>query len=449
MVKIKSKTIKIFLFSLFFELSLFILYYLFFKETNMSKSDFFLILLSSIIVAIAISDISAIGIKADNLFFLVFYGIVYLNQFDISEYQLPKDGQDLYYLSIGPILFGLILRLSEKRKIIRKDKYNENGWKKSDGWKYIAIVYTMVMVYLYSKTGIRFFSGGFYSGQEAAYIVPGLSGVSYILSYMLLMQTPNMQRKEKILIIGMLVMTQGVFGVHRGEIMRIFIYVLISYMCSQKENLINKKNISRIIIVLFVLVIFFGVTGNYRQNTIYEAENAMTKFSITNKIKSRIDSSIINWIYAYTAINIDVLKNSILMMPSDKNARMELVYLPIKRLVGGNRSVEEYYSYIGFGDFAGINASTFIKPYIYDMGKMFFVEMIVAAIIYGFFLRYSKKYSKGTYYFILMLIALTIFGDYMFSPNRFYAIVASLMFDRFRERLGYVNEKRLFNIVRT
>ncbi|KAI4443426.1 hypothetical protein C824_005961 [Schaedlerella arabinosiphila] len=448
MISIKSKAIKIFLFGLFFELSIFMLYCFFLKETCMSQSDFFLIMLSSIFTSGAMSNISTVGIKADNLFFLVFYGIVYLNQFDISQYQLPKDTQDFYYLSIGPILFGFFLRLSESRKKNRIDQYNEGGRKKSNGWKYIAIAYIVIMGYLYSKTGIRFFSGGFYSGQETDYIVPGLSGISYILSYMLLMQTPNMQRKEKILIVGMLVMTQGVFGVHRGEMMRIFIYIFISYMCSKKENLINKKNISKIIVVLLVLVIFFGVVGNYRQNTIYEAENAITTFSITKKIKSRIDSSIINWIYAYTAINIDVLKASISMIPSNKNVKIEFVFLPLDRLINGNSSVEEYYSRIDFGGISGINATTFLEPYIYDMGKLFFVELLIAGIVYSLFLIYSKKYSRGTYYFIIMLISLTVFGDYMFSPNRFYAIIASLVFERCIERLENINEKRFFDIVR-
>lgn len=406
---------------------LYCLYYFFLKINNISFTDGLLVLLSIIILSNAFYSICGNGIRTDNLFYISFYLAVLLNQFDISAYQVSKDWELLYYLTGGPLVFGGMLYLAEKKLTIVNDDNDSNI--KVNAKYCLFGLYFLLKMYMISKTGIRILSTNLNPEEEYLYIIPGLSGLVLIMYYIILMQSIKEKGKKKLLIISLLILFEGVFSGHRGEIMRILLFVVLDYAIREGKRIVNKKNVKRIAMIMLSIICMFGIMGEYRQSVIYQAANATQAFSMPLKIQSRIDNSVICWFYAYTGFNIEVLNRTIKIM-DECSYKMESIMLPITRVMSGTVAVEAYYQSMAFGDYGGINAATFLKPYIIDMGYFYFIELLFAGMIYYRLVRYAKRNSYSSYIFILMLISLVIFGDYMFSVDRFYALISNIIFER-------------------
>lgn len=451
-VKLTFNAIKKSILIFIFLMSFYVIYYVTLKKNILSGSDIVLIIMSVSIMSVSICSIFDNGIRTDNIFFLSFYTIVYLNQFDISDFQEPKGGQILYYLSLGPILFGLLFQLAEN--IPNRISIIENQFEcqhKKDSWKYVLVVYLFLKLILLSHTGIRFFLTDYNSESESLYTIPGLSGLISILYYVLLMQTMNLKGKKRVSIILLVTLFEGVFQAHRGEIMRIALFVLLGFAIKKGRTVLNRNNVKILGILLCLIIVFFGIAGQYRQNVIYTAAGATQAFSISLKLRSRINNPIICWFYMYTGFNIEVLRNSVESLESGSN-RFGIILLPLVRIIQGNSKIEDYYQRMAFGDFGGINAATFLKPYIVDMGNWYFIELLVGGAIYIILIRYSLKKSISSYVFILLLVSLSLFGDYMFSVNRFYALIANLIYERMmilRSKENITHEKRFSYPLRT
>ena len=152
--------------------------------------------------------------------------------------------------------------------------------------------------------------------------------------------------------------------------------------------------------------------------------------AISNLLESRTDNMVINWAYGYTGINFDVLKQE--FIEKEKTEEFKALFLPVIRILGGNKAIEEYNKTINTRGLNDFNASTFLSYYIRELGLFYFIDVILTALIVilldwlcclvGF---------KGGRLFLLMMTALTFFGNYYIMPNLFFTMIIGIIYYAF------------------
>ena len=168
-------------------------------------------------------------ITYDAIYCLSYFGSLILNLLLLSPYQEPKTLADIYYLCIGPIILLIIMNYIEK-------KYAFNISLERYALKiehiftvFLFILYLSTKVYIYYNTGIRLFDGNLNDLEMNRYIIPGISGISDIVMYLLLMQLPCLQNKSRIIVIMSVMLLSGLLLAKRGNICRIIIFISITY----------------------------------------------------------------------------------------------------------------------------------------------------------------------------------------------------------------------------
>lgn len=364
--------------------------------------------------------------------FIILYGIsLVVNTFHLSSMQTVKTIADFYYLFFGGFLFSLFLLWGEKQN--KRGIIDTKIYLSADMVADVLLVlYVLLYINIFSRTGIRLFSGQYISKQTPSFIIPGASGAAAMLTWVLLMLIPKVKTYKKILIVGITILFSGIFMFKRGDIMRILMFTILYYMFDNKKKIFSTKFLKNIVFILLTLIIVFFSLGNLRTKMRGSGTETESDISIDNLIKGNVKMGNAGWIYAYTAINFDVLKLYYTESPENK---FSTLLLPIKRISGGNKSVEDFInrpSDLMKRGINGLNGATFLSNYVLDLGILFILEIAVLGFIVAFLIRITKYYScTGPYIFILLLTAITVMGDYYTVPNYVYSLCVGIVLDVF------------------
>ena len=375
-----------------------------------------IVILSTLITCLAAISIKVQGIFLYNVFLCSFFGVLIFNNFNISALQMEKTITDIYYYFCGPLVFAGILYLFERKKI----KHYFSGFQLNPNLLGGVIAGLCIIFYLrvFSMTGIRAFGNEWLSSQSSNYVIQGSSGMSNLFMWLCLMMVPVVNKKLKIILI-IIPFSCAFLSASRGDVMRIALYLLLMWMASVGKKIVTKRNTRKFMIIVAIILVFFSEYGNYRQ------EKRGWSSTIGYMLQSKVDNDVINWAYAYSAINFDVLK---LYTLSEPTMEIELLYTPIMRITEGVDAVENYYNSMYISGLHGFNAATFLSYFIKETGYFYFFQVAILAIIVGIMNKICLSINfKGGHIFLLMLTILNVFGNYYLIVSLLYSLIAGMI----------------------
>jgi len=377
--------------------------------------NFILYVFSLSIFLYAIFSIRANNLNTYNVFLFFYFFALFFNTLNLSFKQFEKTVLDVYFYLLPPLIVFLFLFLFENLKVY---KLKFKGILKIDVTTvYILILFMYIAIKLYIGfvVGFRIYDYNdlsiIPSGDK--YTIPGLSGVSALLQWLLIILIPYVKKRYVVVSVISIIILSGIMNVKRGDIIRIMIFILLYYIFIEIQlKKLDMNKVKNIFLGIIVGIVIFVLFGEYR----LEARGG-TESLIIEYLGSRIDSVTVSWLYSYFSFNFEILKKYYEFIPT---------YQPdhLLELFGANLNHEQ----IGLETtISGFNASTFISPFILDYGYFYFFEVYFFAFFIGVLIYIIKKIDfVGLYIFILMLMALMVFGDYLINRAMFVTIIVSI-----------------------
>lgn len=419
--KIKKKV----LFVIIVCLLLYMIYAILFPQTNIKARNYVLFLIAVLLAGYGFLDILKNGVRINNAFLTCYFIFLALNNLNLSRLQKAKELIDMYYLLIGPIIFFIITRMFDHAKIRRNIMAKQKC--PPDLIAVCLIVCALASkIMIYSKTGIRLFDSNWHGGGTGdQYTVGGLTGVYMLSIWLSLLLVPCVSKIIKVIIIVMSLLFEAVFSISRNNAMMILIYLLMVYALSKRKSLlIDKKTIQRIIAVIVCMLVLFTVFGNFRQRMRGWSDPGGT---ISYYLESNVKNSMVNWIYGYTAINYDVLLQT--MATAEHPMTLYSFVGPFVRLAAGNSALAQFQdSVYHVKALNGFNASTMFGPMVYEMGIFYVVQVVLLGIqtgILGYVARLQR--SDGHYAYLASFAALAVFGNFFSIVIYYYVSVAAII----------------------
>ena len=387
-------------------------------KCEFNSINMLLVFISTFFGGQAVWDIHEKGVNLSNVYVICFFGALLLNNLNISGLQKEKKIIDLYYFLFGPVIFLNILKLPEHLKIKIFKKACLNG-------DFICLILTILCILckwdIFKQTGIRLISNSWLSTQSNVFIIPGRSGIANMLMWLTVMMFPIAKKKWIKILMAVVPVLCCVLSAKRGDLMRIFIFYGIYWMGSYGKYFLTKRNFTRLIIIIFIMLISFGLIGNFRQK-----KRGWTTTTIGTLLESKINNDIVNWTYGYTAINFDVLKQE--YIDQDKNIEFKALLVPMMRLFEGNEAVENYYESYSTNGLNGFNAATFLGDFIRELGVFYFIDVVLLGLIVaGLDILCSISGFKGGHILLIMMVALTCFGNYILNVNLFFTLIVGVI----------------------
>ena len=392
-----------------------------------------LVFLLVLIISSAICDMKRRGIRLSNTFAVCFFGVLLLNCLNISRLQEPKTIRDMYYYLFGPSLFYFMLALYEKTS------NNNNHLVKIFGINpdIIGIIMLVLCVVLKSRifilTGIRLFSNSWKTAERELFVVPVESGLSDLFMWLSLMLVP-MMKKKYLKFFGILIpILFTVLSATREYFIFICIFVSFLWMLHYGKKLFMKTNICKILIIFIGMLVIFSVWGNYRQ---IKRGWADPQNAVKELLESNTDNMVINWVYGYTGINFDVLKQN--YIEKDVSGDYRALLVPMIRILEGSNGVKIYKDTLKIDGINGFNASTFLSLFIKELGVFYFVDVFLLGIIVIVLDKLCcLSEFQGGKIFLLVMTSLTFYGNYyLIYANLFYSLVAGIILSLFIDTSG-------------
>lgn len=360
------------------------------------------------------------GVNLSNLFMLCFFTVMAMNCLMLSKLQVEKEITDIYYYFWGPILFAAILYIGEKPvRRIRHFNFKLNIQMVALG---MWVLYCLFQIYMFSVTGIRFFSNDWMMNQSTNYVIPGVTGLMNMFMWSALMMLPNVKwkRLKALIIISTLVFC--LLSAQRGDALRVGVFVIVQSIHRMRKRIFTRKNLRLILILLLVCIIGFSVWGNYRQRQ----RGWTSAITVGTILASHVENDTLNWLYAYTGMNFDVLKQ--IYIDGEPTGEIIELFIPIIYLTQGSAAVEEHYNRIVTSGINGWNASTFLGYFIGELGGFYFISVVVLGIIVAVLSRLCRSASfRGGYDFLMMITAFTPFGNYYLKTNYFFSLIVCIL----------------------
>lgn len=395
-------------------------YALIFPELKINYVNVLIVVSCTILIGIGIHNIKKFGITIDSVFILCYFGVLIVNNLNISALQMEKTLMDYYYFFCGPMIFVLILYIVEKLPVkpLRKRLHINANIVAS----LFFVIYIIMKVYIFHRTGIRLFSNAWSTSQSPSFIIPGISGISSMFMWLTLMMLPDVSnQKLKMTVIFLAILLDGIFPASRGNAMRIVLMAIFLYVYKHGQHVFYRRNLTKCICIVITIFVIFSFWGDIRQ----EKRGYGTEYNIGLYLGSYLNNDTINWIYSYTALNFDVLKQCFL--GREPTYELHALLLPIMRISSGNKTIQTYYDSIYTNGLKGFNASTFLSNFILEFGAFYFVEIVVLGLIVSLlslWCRWCKL--RGGYAYLLMLTAFSFFGNYYLVPFFLYTLLICL-----------------------
>ncbi len=372
--------------------------------------NFLLYLCSSLTWIICLQSIYHHSIKSWNIFGLFYFFSLWVNCFQLSDFQVEKTLFDFFAMFLGPLLFLLLLFSVEKIKVapfnVKINLINLNFV------YFVGVVsYCLICLHIGKTAGWRILAiqeeHRIISGNE--FVVPYFSALRSILSWILVILAPYAKKRYAIIALAAIVVFSVILQVKRGDLIRILLFGGI-YFIYQAKGMHNKKVKYGILGLVALTIIIFVLFGQWR---IAQSGNNWQTINQITGIK--FNSAFLAWLFGYLIIQFDVfsLSSSFLFFP---NYKMEELW----KLVAPSYSAQEWIVPIN-----GFNAGTAFWGFVRDYGGFFIIEMFIFGfIINGLILLSKKTDCKGAYCFVCMLCALLVTGNYF--TNR--TIIAAIIF---------------------
>lgn len=403
----------------------FLLYGFLDTAANVNIYNILIFAISLMLSFYGINDILSNGISMSNVFLVSFFVFLAANNFNIAGMQMEKNWIDMYYYFVGPLLFYFILSIPIKN---HKAQFTLKRRGRPDAVVAVFLIIIVgIQIYAIQRQGLRFFDGSWRSEDAAQYSIAGVTGIQAVLTWTSLMLIPNIKKKLAVLT-AVVSISIAVLNVSRGDMMREAVLIFIIWFGVVWDNIkkdntqIEKKRIiRRAVIVLAVILGCFTIFGAYRTY-----KRGATLSNVQRMLHSRSKSLLINWIYAYTCINYDVLKY--VYKTFRPLYRMQYFIMPLMRFIGGSDKLLAYRQSTYSSGLNGANASTFLGIFVVEMGPFYWVEVIVFAVILCVLRSLFRAFEfKGGEYFLIMATAMTCFGNILFTPVFFVAIPFALI----------------------
>ena len=388
-----------------------------------------------VMIGYSVCDVKKRGINLSNVFAGCFFGVLLMNNLNLSNLQAPKNVVDMYYFLTGPMIYWGILSFYERTRKIRIKKL------KGLNADVIAVVMILGCLllngYIYCTKGIRFFSTSWRTKEQTEFVISGVSGLAYMFMWLTLMLIPTISKKKLKLVAVIIPGICIVLSAIRQNFIIMSFFLIFVWGVQYGRDLLSRQNIIKLTIIVAIIVILFGVWGNYRQQKIGWTN---ANLSIGRLLSSRTDNVIINWLYGYTGLNFDVLKQSII--EGEKTGEFKALLVPVMRIFGGSKSILSYEESLFTHGLNGFNASTFLSRYIKEQGVFYIIDIILLAFLVCFldFLCYMVSF-KGGRVLLLTMTALTCYGDYYLSIiNLFFTLIIGIILHLFiQKNIGIIS----------
>jgi len=366
------------------------------------------------------------GLKIANAFLISFYFFLAVNCLGLSYLQRPKTLLDMYYFFFGPVLFYCALSLLENMRINIKKRITLKIQMDWVNWG-LLVAFCGLYLFVFATKGIRLFSTTLKSEQARLFVIPGVSGLIDMLGWTLLMLSLNAKNKHLKWLMIVVPVLFTLLNASRTLTMRMGAFVVCLFLFSRGKKISSIKLISLILVIAILVVVLFGVWGNYRERI--SGWSNLADIGISTALESKVDNDILGWLYGYSAINYDVLKQRII--EREFTVPFRHLFVPIIRAIGGSEAVGAYNAEIGkaFGkSLNGFNATTFLASPIMELREFYFIELLLLALIIGVCVMLSRAVGfRGAYVYFTMASIMSVFGDYYIDINGDYAIILGLL----------------------
>lgn len=402
-----------------------------FKNGDLGIGNMVCMSFSAIVEIGTIISLRKKGVKCYHVFLCVYFGVLLINTLNISGYQTVKEVRDIYFYFVGGFVFAFWLYLGEKVniKIVNTISIKQIG--ERNLYRFIIIGYILLSIVNFIRNGIPLLGGSYSSVALNMYKEGGISGISMILSYILLILASENKGKKRFVIYAIVILIEGVLKFSRGNLFRILLFLLINFIISLRYKDNYKKYTKYIVVFILLLVVGFGLLGNLRTTIRGERTGGSTTAWVNNSIDTNINLGIFSWIYGYTAVNFDTMK---MVYYQERTNPLSTFITPIARIFGGTEATEQYNQEHAidtgriYSNFSVNSMKVFIAPYIRDMGYLFFIELSLVGFIYMLFIVYARKRNHtGLYNYIIMLCSLSVCGNYLFISTYLYTILGSII----------------------
>ena len=369
---------------------------------------------SFVFVVLSLISIYHAKIKSYNLFSLVYFSALFTSTLKLSIYQTNKSELDAYYFFVGPVLFVTILFIFDHLPKVRF-KNPVKLFQIENVYLFLLVLYISIKVYIGFSVGWRIESILYdtFLGQGNEFTIPGLSGIAAISQWLLLIFTPYVRRRYVVIAIISIIILSGILHVKRGDIMRVFSFLMIYFVYKQSYfEGFSKRKIGKFILFVSLIIFSFVALGNLREDA-----RGSDSSEFSNNIGIKDSSSAIAWFYGYVSINFEVVRLYFNRIPTNYPTSL------VNTIFGEQVSDNTFSPSIN-----GFNASTFISSFIVDYQVFYFVEMILFALILGLLIYFVRCFNLyGTYIFILSILSFCFFGNYFESRSIFLAIIFSML----------------------
>lgn len=393
---------------------LFILPQMQFFFTSDIRYNFVNIFISFVSIAVVMTSLRSIvyeGACVYNTFGFGYFFPLYLNTYLLSYLQIEKAFIDIHYLFTGSLLSLLLFFLIEKIPVYKKEQK-----KLIDiNVLYLVLIFLYVILKLYigAQKGFQIFVDDPFNTDMSFnnFQVPFFSGLAGIAQWLLLIFSIHTNKKLGVIGLFVCFIFGAIMAVNRGDVARIFVFLLIWWLVTNKELIKNKTNVSIVKKLAIRSVIFFIIFALFGE--IREAFQGFNASPIVLLSKFKIDSAFLAWVYSYLAFGFDVV---LLYVRAEHFQNFDYMLGFLNPSVKVSPPV-----YLTLWPF---NASTMLRNYIAAFGPFYFIGLVLKTGVLGIFLYQAKRIEfVGMYVFIAMFVFFSFFSDYFFSRSILMAML--------------------------
>lgn len=385
------------------------------------------------IVFASLNHVLSHGVRVWSVFLVVWFAFLAFNSLNISEMQIGKSMGDLYYYVFLPLLFAAVLAPAEQCEIPFFSEVRNSariGFGLLDAIALLVILaYIVLRVDSIEQTGVRFLTPGFGAESPEKIGADGSgSGLVSLLMWLVILLGSNAQSKFVRYLSMAVIGASCLLFLKRGVVVKVVLYFVLFYLGKRGVEAFSKKGFAVFLVAVIVGCGVFALWGDARQH----ARGASSDYSISAKIESRIDNDVVSWVYAYTSLNYDVLKQC--YIDQTPTGEFEELLKPVNRIVLGEKMYEGSEEDGVRRDLNGFNAPTFLGPFVEESGPLACFSILLLGLVVRITIALSLRVgSAGVYYLTMATASLALFSNSFTSPYIVYAIMISLgilWFDR-------------------
>lgn len=404
---------------LLFAPGFFVYIYIFGDRPQLNEPNLFLGLVSIILSAIYLNSIMLSGIKAYNVTGFFYYMPLFVSTFALSQRQLVKEWQDMYYLLPATLILTIILYVAESVHLTNSYRKARSIININYLFWVLLVAFIILKIYIGSQVGFKLFS---LSDEDAdlsfdAFAIPGWSGAAGILQWLILLFLFVVTPKNRIAGVLALIVFNSVLGANRGDLLRVFLFIVFFKLYSFdharrviKDALVGNSRKSAL--VFLIAAILFVVLGAVREEL--QARDIATVVDLSQLV---IESEMIAWLYTYFALGFDNLLLYVKHGFTNDWSYLLAFLNPSERI----RPPVDLTLW-------PFNHVTYIRGYLAAFGDGYILLVCIKAVILGSVLMWARLIGcKPVIVFVITLSSLSFFSDYFLSRSVLVSIFLFLM----------------------